>query len=216
MARMSAGDRRERLVEAAIRVMTRDGVTRATTRAIAAEADMPLGVFHYAFRSKQELMAMVTESIALQSQADIEVAMGASEGEDLLGIVRAVLFAYLDHVVTHPSEHLVTYELTLHALRDKQLGEVARRQHEYYQQWNEDMIGGGGERFDLTFAEPVPVMARFIFSLMDGLAFNYLARGDEEQARAVVDLAARTLVSMVTSIAGEDVPPGWPTPRQES
>jgi AcrR family transcriptional regulator len=212
---MSAGDRRERLVEAAIRVMTRDGVARATTRAIAAEAEMPLGVFHYAFRSKQELMARVTESIALQSQADIEVAMDASEGEDLLGIVRAVLFAYLDHVVSHPSEHLVTYELTLHALRDKELGEVARRQHEYYQQWNEQMLSSGAEQFDLEYDEQVPVMARFIFSLMDGLAFNYLARGDEAQARAVVDLAARTMVSMVKSIGGQDVPPGWPDPPRD-
>ena len=73
MARMSAGDRRELLVAAAIRVMTRDGVAKATTRAIASEAEMPLGVFHYAFRSKQELMTMVTETIARQSKAEIDV-----------------------------------------------------------------------------------------------------------------------------------------------
>jgi hypothetical protein len=32
---------------------------------------------------------------------------------------------------------------------------------------------------------------------MDGLALNYLARGDADEAREVVDLAARALVGMV-------------------
>ncbi len=197
MTRMAAGDRRERLVEAAIRVMTREGVGRATTRAIAGEAQMPLGVFHYAFRSKQELMAQVTESIALQSQADIEAAMGGADGTDLFEIVRATLCAYLDHVIAHPLEHLVTYELTTNALRDAELEEVARRQHAYYQEFNERVLNEAAERFGLEYVEPVPVIARFAFSVMDGLAFNYLARGDAEEARAVVNLTAQALVGMV-------------------
>jgi hypothetical protein len=51
--------------------------------------------------------------------------------------------------------------------------------------------------FGLEYAEPLPVMARYVFSLMDGLALNYLARGDAEEASKVVDLAARTVVGMV-------------------
>jgi AcrR family transcriptional regulator len=194
---MSARDRREKLVEAAIRVMTRDGVTRATTRAIAAEAEMPLGVFHYAFRSKSELMAMVTEAIAAQSQAEIDAALGSGSGEDLLDIVRAGLFAYLDHVVDHPKEHLVTYELTTGALRDEELEGVARRQYDHYQQLNENMLSAAAEMFGIEYPAPVPVMARYVVSLMDGLALNYLARGDADEARQVVDLAARTIVGMV-------------------
>ena len=85
MTRMSAAERREQLVAAAIRVMTRDGVVRATTRAIASEAGMPLGVFHYAFRSKAELMAVVTETIAQQSKAEIDAAMIALDGSDNKG-----------------------------------------------------------------------------------------------------------------------------------
>ena len=64
MARVSADVRRERLVEAAIRVMVRDGVAKATTRSIVAEADMPLGAFHYCFRSKEELLENVIEAIS--------------------------------------------------------------------------------------------------------------------------------------------------------
>jgi AcrR family transcriptional regulator len=203
---MSAGDRREKLVEAAIRVMTREGVARATTRAIAAEAEMPLGVFHYAFRSKSEMMALVTQSIAEQSQSDIDAAMGTGSGDDLLETVRAGLCAYLDHVIDHPLEHLVTYELTTAALRDDELEGVARRQYDYYQQFNEGLLVAAAELFGLEYDEPVNVIARYVFSLMDGLALNYLARGDADEAKAVVDLAARTIVDMVRRTRGEERP----------
>src|SRR5687767_631996 len=113
---MSAADRRELLVEAAIRVMTREGVVKATTRAIAAEAGMPLGVFHYAFRSKQELMAKVTETIARQSKAEIDAAVFSRPDLELYDVVLAGLSAYFEHVVAHPHEHLVTYELTTTAI----------------------------------------------------------------------------------------------------
>ncbi|WP_279579831.1 TetR/AcrR family transcriptional regulator [Fodinicola feengrottensis] len=60
---MSADERRQDLVAAAIRVLARDGVAKASTRAIVAEAAMPLGFFHYCFRSKQELFMQVIGTI---------------------------------------------------------------------------------------------------------------------------------------------------------
>ena len=197
MARMSAEDRREKLVEAAIRVMTRDGVLKATTRAIAAEADMPLGVFHYAFRSKQELMAMVIETIARQSRNDIEAAVLSGDPPELVDLVLRGLTAYFDHVVAHPDEHLVTYELTATALRDPELGEVGRRQFDYYLEQNEVLLVAAAELLQVEYVHPVPVVNRLVFSLMDGLALNWLAKGDEEEARAVLEMAAQMIAGMV-------------------
>jgi AcrR family transcriptional regulator len=197
VARMSAGDRRELLVEAAIRVMTRDGVARATTRAIAAEAQMPLGVFHYAFRSKQELMTMVTETIARQSKAEIDAAVLGDEPPELLDLIVAGLCAYFDHVVEHPHEHLVTYELTTNAIRDEELTDVAKRQYDYYLDQNAALLEAVAELMGFEYTEPLPVINRYVFSVMDGLALNFLAKGDEEEARAVVDLLARTMMALV-------------------
>jgi AcrR family transcriptional regulator len=195
--RMSATDRREELVAAAIRVMTRDGVARATTRAIAAEAGVPLGIFHYAFHSKQELMVRVTEAITEPSWGDIDAALAQEGDPDPLQIVKAALGAYLDHVVAHPQEHLVSYEVTTGALRDSELEEVARRQYDHYQRLNENMFETAADVFGVDYTVPVPVLARYAISVMDGLALNYLARGDVDQAQAVVDLAAATIVGMV-------------------
>jgi AcrR family transcriptional regulator len=196
LARMSAETRREKLVEAAIRVMVRDGVTNATTRSIVAEADMTLGVFHYAFRSKQELMEQVSEAVAKQSRAEINAAMFV-EGMELVDIVRAGLHAYFDHVVAHPQEHLMAYELTYVGLRDPELGDVAKRQYDYYLSDNKAMILALAEFLGIEFTMPVDVVNRYIFSLVDGLALNYLAIGEETQAREVLDHAATTFLTMV-------------------
>ena len=194
---MSAADRREQLVAAAIRVMTRDGVVKATTRAIAAEAEMPLGVFHYAFRSKAELMAVVTQTIARQSKAEIDSATLSGGTDDHYQLVLAGLTAYFDHVVSHPDEHLVTYELTTTALRDKELEEVAKQQYDYYMHENEQLLAAVAELMGVEFTEPVPVVSRYLLSVMDGLALNWLARGDEKQAREVIHLTAQTILSMI-------------------
>ena len=197
MARMSAADRRDKLVEAAIRVMTRDGVAKATTRAIASEAAMPLGVLHYAFRSKGELMAVVTRTIAQQSKTEIDAATLAGPTDDLFELVLGGLCAYFEHVVAHPGQHLVTYELTTTALRDPELEEVAKQQYDYYLEENEKLIAAVSELVGVEFVDPIPVVSRFVFSTMDGLALNWLARGDEEEAHEVLRLTARTILSMV-------------------
>ena len=46
MQRIAVEDRRQALLAAGLRVIARDGMARASTRAIAAEADMPTASFH--------------------------------------------------------------------------------------------------------------------------------------------------------------------------
>lgn len=197
MVRMSAEDRRDKLIEAAIRVMTRDGVARATTRAIASEADMPLGNLHYAFKSKHEILVKVIETIARQSKGDIDAAVLTSPDLDLETVATAGLMAYLDHVIAHPKEHLVTYELTQYALREGGFEDVARNQYEYYLRENDDLLAAFADLMGVEYVVPLSVVSRFVFSAMDGLALNYLAIGDEEHARAVVRLGVSALKTMV-------------------
>ena len=55
MTRIPAAERRAALIDAALRVVSRNGLAQATTRAIVAEAGMSLASFHYAFESRDEL-----------------------------------------------------------------------------------------------------------------------------------------------------------------
>ena len=53
--------RRLQLIEAAVRLMARDGMDGATLRAIAKEAGAPLATVHYCFTDKDELMSAASE-----------------------------------------------------------------------------------------------------------------------------------------------------------
>lgn len=196
MARMSAEDRREMLTRAAITVMTREGVARATTRAIASEAQMPLGIFHYAFGSKHELLERVIRTIAVQSKGDIDEAVLTKPGLDLEEVATAGLMAYYDHVVAHPQEHMLTYELTQFALREKGFEGVAKDQYDYYLGENDALLEAFADIMQIEYVVPLRVVSRFVFSVMDGLALNWLAMGDEEGAREVVRLTVRLLASL--------------------
>ena len=196
MARMSAEERRELLTEAAIKVMTREGVARATTRAIAGEAQMPLGIFHYAFASKHEMLVRVIQTIARQSKGDIDAAVLSKPELDLEEVATAGLMAYFDHVVAHPQEHMLTYELTQFALREEGFEGVAQEQYDYYLRENEDLLAAFADIMQIDYTVPLPVVSRLTFSVMDGLALNWLAKGDEDGAREVV----RLMVSMLATV----------------
>jgi AcrR family transcriptional regulator len=72
---MSADARRAELLQAALRVMSRDGIAAGTTRAIVAEAGMPLATFHYCFRSRNELLRELITLLTSQEQEAIGGAM---------------------------------------------------------------------------------------------------------------------------------------------
>ncbi|MDJ0384839.1 TetR/AcrR family transcriptional regulator [Streptomyces sp. G-G2] len=202
MARLSADERREQLVEAAIRVMISDGVAKATTRAIAGEAGIPLGAFHYCFRSKEELLHSVIERIMLRTLAP--VATEGAEGASTRDIIRDTLHAYWDGVRQRPAEHMVTYELTQYALRQPGLTEVARRQYQHYLKINTDHLEAIAEAAGIRWTVALPTLARYGLNLMDGLTLNWLIDHDDTQALAALDEYAEHLSSVAVPLHASD------------
>ncbi|MET8296295.1 TetR/AcrR family transcriptional regulator [Streptomyces sp. NPDC005180] len=179
MARMPSAERRTQLTEAAIRAMTRDGVARTTTRSIAAEAGVSLSVVHYCFDSKAELLEAVIEAITDHSVTLVRAAI--RRRPTLRETVRAGFQAYWDHVCAQPGEHLLTYELTQYALRRPGLEHLAHRQYTRYQKTYEELIGRLSAELGLLPRVPVPVLARYLAAMTDGLTLNALALGDTKQ-----------------------------------
>ncbi len=194
MARLSADERRRLLVEAAIRVMTRDGVAQATTRAIVGEADMSLGAFHYCFRSKEELLehviVAITDRTALPA---LEIIEGPGTLEEKL---RGSLTSYWQHVLDHPDEHQLTYELTQHAARTPGLAELARKQYGNYLDANTRIVEALSTHADVTWKFPVPTVVRYLTAVIDGLTLLYLNEGDADAATAAIEVAAQLLLTL--------------------
>ena len=195
MARKPSAERRRQLTEAAIRAMTRDGVPRTTTRSIAAEAGVSLSVFHYCFDSKQALIESVITTI-MDHYVDVvrEAIQPRSTLQETIG---AGFRAYWDHVVAHPGEHMLTYELTQYALREPEFAHLARRQYELYADTYAQLLERlrAGMGFELSV--PVPVLAGYLAAMTDGLTLSFLALGDEKACVDIIDMVTGHVAALV-------------------
>lgn len=193
MSRMAAKDRREELIAAALRVMIREGVTKATTRAIVNEAKMPLGVFHYCFNSREELLQEVltrfTDSTAAAARKKFE-----SEG-DLGSRIAKGLSAYWESVELSPGEHQVSYELTHYALRQAGFEGLARQQYQHYLEAHQELLEEAAESAGIEWTVPIPVLARYLNAVLDGITLNWLADRDSEHSREVLRLTGEHLLT---------------------
>jgi AcrR family transcriptional regulator len=198
MPRRSAEESRENLVDAAIRVMVRDGVAAASTRAIVAEAGLPLGAFHYCFRSKAELLHSVIETIMAKTLPPT-VTDGATPEDDgrrdPAAVIGGSIDAYWRRIQAEPDEQMVTYELTQYALRHPELADVARAQYRQYRDVFREYLAAIASVADVRWKVDVAVLARYGFGVMDGLTLNWLIDRDDAQARAALDEFAGYLIA---------------------
>lgn len=194
MARLPSAERRRQLIEAAIRAMTRDGVAKTTTRSICAEAGVSLSVFHYCFDSKQALIEAVMETITDHSAAP--VAKRLPPAGTVREAIRAALQTYWEHVLAHPDEHMLTYELTQYALREPGFEYLARRQYEQYAAANALLIDQLRQSLGFELLAPPETLVRYLASTIDGLTLNFLVLGDDPGAAGVLDTIADTVARM--------------------
>ena len=179
--RLGADERRRRLLAAALRVMKREGIAAATTRAICAEAEMPHGAFHYCFRSKRELYAALLAS-------DIEIDLDAvwpeispqeSPGEN----IRKLLFAYWSQVESDPDAQLVLFDLGSFVLRDPELQELPRWEYGESLEKTTGYITRLGEEAGLTYLREERAIAELVITTLNGIAWSWLAHRDNAAAR---------------------------------
>ncbi len=201
--RRSVEERRQQLVEAARKVMSEQGLDKATTRAITDEAGLALGAFHYAFISKDELLEAVIERIAGEVDAvlvrTLEAAETRSAEPDGHALVVEVLRRFLtdlwEYCTSTPELHLAQYELTLHALRDPSLRHLAQRQYDLYSATVARALGGLSDELDAGTAD---ALARYVVATLDGLLLQWLVEGDDAAAGLRLARHLRTLPAIVT------------------
>lgn len=170
MARRYDPDRRQRIIDAAIRVVGDKGLAGLSHRSVAAEADVPLGSTTYHFRTLDELMVAALRQ-ANEGFAKVVAAHGALEDDecDLAAELARILGEWLSG---DPTGVELEYELYLAALRRPALRPVAA-------EWCEDLADRLAGRTDT-------VTARALAALMDGICLQVLLTGatyDEAFAR---------------------------------
>lgn len=192
MPRMAASDRRAELLEAAIRVMTRDGVAKATTRAIVNEAGMPLGVFHYCFDSRAQLLEVVTQTLTERYVAEARGLF--TPHREIRDSILDSLHAFWKGFEANPREHQISYELTQYALRNPGFENVARRQYEIFLSAFASLLELAADSAGVEWTVPVPVLARYVQSTIDGLNITWLVDRNSDDSRAALELLADHLL----------------------
>jgi len=173
MARRHDPERRQRIIDAAIRVVGEKGLAGLTHRSAAAEADVPLGSTTYHFKTLDELMVAALRQ-ANEGFAKAVAAHGALDDPrgDLAADLARVLGDWLSGDRTGVE---LECELYLAALRRPALRPVAA-------EWADDLAERLAHRTD-------PVTARALVALTDGICLQVLLTGtayDESYAREVL------------------------------
>lgn len=174
MARRYDPERRQRIIDAAIRVAGEKGIGGLSHRSVAAEADVPLGSTTYHFKTLDELLVAALRQ-ANEGFAKAVVTSGAFEdpradlAEELAGLLGEWLAGERTGVE-------LEYELYLAALRRPALRPVAA-------EWCRGIGDALAERVD-------PVTVRALVALMDGICLQVLLTDtpyDEGFAREMLD-----------------------------
>lgn len=118
-------DRRNRIARAAVAVVARDGIDGLTHRAVAKEADVPLGSTTYHFADKDELLR---SAIEIAQAADRDMLEATLERFSPQTDLAAALAQLIEHLTMHDREQLLfDYELFLAARHHPALAVSARR-----------------------------------------------------------------------------------------
>ncbi len=203
MNRLPVAERREQLIEAALAVASRDGIDAATVRAVAAEAGVSLGVVHYCFQDKDELLRAMAHAI---TSANLERSMGELPA-DLTAeqVIDGTIDSLWDGIEASRGSQLLSYELTTSSLRHPELNQVAIEQ--YRGQWAaaEQVLRGIEQGAGVTFTVPVDTLARTVVAVVDGYSLAWLVDGDSERARTGLHAFGRYLLSATAPGSSDDL-----------
>ncbi|RSM76574.1 TetR family transcriptional regulator [Amycolatopsis sp. WAC 01375] len=200
MPYVEASVRSRQFVAAAREVMLRDGVTATTLRAVAAEADVPLGTLQYVFSSKEALLRAVIEDVVEEISTVLTGTVELDRG--LAHAIRQGLTSFWSELVAdHVKLQLMQGELLHYALRKPGQESMASWQYRRYVAvltgWCRGAAVDAGEKCAL----PYDRLARVMLAGVDGLIAQYVCEPDEERARADLD----TMIAML--IASADIRP---------
>lgn len=172
-------ERRQRIIDATLTVIERDGVAGTTHRRIAEAAAVPLGSVTYYFASLEDLLTAAFLQLAATSsrafKARLDAAATRSEAiEGVIDIIAGSIWA-------DPRTLLLSYELYAYAARHPEVTAVM-------QQWMDNSRAALGRFFD-------PVTARALDALVEGIGIH-----NSIDAVPLDQAAIRLIVQRITEV----------------
>lgn len=181
MAYVKAAEREGQIVAAAVRVLAAVGVAGTTLRAVAAEADIPLGTLHYVFPSKDKLLRAVIAAVIAQVidtvRANLELDRGVEHA--LRHGVGAVWDTLVDGEI---GLQIMQYELAMYSARGEGPDGLARLQFDSYTALVTDFAERAARAANEHCAVDFATLGRLCLAVVDGLIIQYVSNPDPARA----------------------------------
>jgi DNA-binding transcriptional regulator YbjK len=169
--------RRERIVEAALDVLARDGVAGITHRAIGAAADVPLGSITYHFATLDDIVRLAFETHVDKLASRFEMRLASCDSA--VDVIECIVLAITDDLAANPNELAVTYELYGDAVRRGETKQLT-------QQWMVRAEDALAQHLDRPTARLVDVVIEGLMVHMS-IAQQQISR---DEVRALLTIAA--------------------------
>lgn len=187
--RISLKEKQTLLQDAALKVISSQGIDAATARAITAEANQNLASISYAFESKENLLVSLQQ--VLQKDVDAVVEKALVGCQSLEEAVEKVSLAYFKYTTKDPKKQRAHYELTLFALSKPEHRDIARKQ--YKQLIEASMISAASLLAKPMSNAELKVFSSLNLAIMDGVILQYLATGNRAAALNTLKLGIESL-----------------------
>ncbi len=175
------GTGREALLEAAVRVVARQGLRQLTYRSVAKEAGVNHGLVTHYFGSIDELTAQALRR-SLDSSVPSVTPEPGSGRLDLLGDGLA------EFVAEQPETQAFQYELTLESRRRPELAPQVRELYDGYRAAIRAELAAAGLDDE--------GLAALVFAALDGLVFQQICGVDELPTERVLDTLRHVLTRL--------------------
>lgn len=173
------GDKRQRILESALRVFASKGFFGAKVSDVAEEAGVADGTIYLYFKSKDDLLISLFEEQMSLVNAELGRAVAAESdpGEKLRRFIRA----YLELVEKNPrAAEVLTIELRQSA---KFMKQYSNPRFAEFLKLLGSVIDEGQKRGRFRPEIPPPVAARALFGMLDELALVWVSRKDKLDIR---------------------------------
>lgn len=189
MSRLSLPDRRAQLAESALALAERKGLAAVTVRAVAEEAGVSLGVVHYCFEDKEELVAAMIERVIAEALDTLLGSIDTTEqgtGIDSLAHALDSTLSSLFHTVSQiPNRWLLVQESMLFSLRqpvESASADQARQQQGFAEKFGYAYLVEMGQRTQTAWNGEEKKVARMALQAIFGTFQWWLIDRDDEAA----------------------------------
>jgi AcrR family transcriptional regulator len=191
----------QQIVQAAIRVLARQGYARTSLMDIAKEAGMSKGAVHYHFPTKESLIQIVLTTAC--DAVQLKTIDAWSKGGNPFESLRGSLYELWGARVNRTDEAVVVADLLAQSLYDETLRPQLAAYYEMAAQQIVDYLTTHLFSLGVEPRIPPPMLARIVIALMDGLSMQAFAQPDrfspDEVVHAIEQLSMSIFLPFGTS-----------------